>query len=178
MEGCELNLDDKCIVYDHLLYDCWAYWPSGHARNGHHHMNHRVSSPKVPPHWPSICSVGVRSTRWSVTCVNTDSNKSWSILAQGMFQLHEINQMECEMYHWPSSWVPPLHQWPWAPSHQQSSCARSIRWNMICVTNHHLNCCCTSGHTCIHMLIPLSAHRSYSYFCTTPFQPPLKWLYT
>ncbi|KAG1829448.1 hypothetical protein EV424DRAFT_1316696 [Suillus variegatus] len=33
-----------------------------------------------------------------VICDNTYSNKSWSIVAQGMFQLREINQMECKMY--------------------------------------------------------------------------------
>jgi hypothetical protein len=32
-----------------------------------------------------------------VICDNTYSNKSWSIIAQGMFQLWEINQMEREM---------------------------------------------------------------------------------
>ncbi|KAG2067992.1 hypothetical protein BDR04DRAFT_1158351 [Suillus decipiens] len=32
-----------------------------------------------------------------VICDNTYSNKSWSIVAQGMFQLQEINQMEREM---------------------------------------------------------------------------------
>ena len=33
-----------------------------------------------------------------VICDDTYSNKSWSIVAQGMFQLREINQMEREMY--------------------------------------------------------------------------------
>ncbi|KAG1789235.1 hypothetical protein EV424DRAFT_1624410 [Suillus variegatus] len=33
-----------------------------------------------------------------VICDNTYSNKSWSIVAQGMFQLREINQMERKMY--------------------------------------------------------------------------------
>ncbi|KAG1785725.1 uncharacterized protein HD556DRAFT_1450479 [Suillus plorans] len=33
-----------------------------------------------------------------VICDSTYSNKSWSIVAQGMFQLREINQMECKMY--------------------------------------------------------------------------------
>jgi len=32
-----------------------------------------------------------------VICDDTYSNKSWSIVAQGMFQLREINQMEREM---------------------------------------------------------------------------------
>ena len=32
-----------------------------------------------------------------VICDNTYSNKSWSIVRQGMFQLREINQMEQEM---------------------------------------------------------------------------------
>ncbi|KAG1889625.1 uncharacterized protein F5891DRAFT_965373, partial [Suillus fuscotomentosus] len=33
-----------------------------------------------------------------VICDNTYSNKSWSIVAQGMFQLQEINQMEGKIY--------------------------------------------------------------------------------
>ncbi|KAG1889624.1 uncharacterized protein F5891DRAFT_1214615, partial [Suillus fuscotomentosus] len=32
-----------------------------------------------------------------VICNNTYSNKSWSIVAQGMFQLQEINQMAWEI---------------------------------------------------------------------------------
>ena len=32
-----------------------------------------------------------------VICDDTYSNKSWSIVGQGMFQLSEINQMEREM---------------------------------------------------------------------------------
>ena len=32
-----------------------------------------------------------------VICNDTYSNKFWSIVAQGMFNLHEINQMEREM---------------------------------------------------------------------------------
>ena len=32
-----------------------------------------------------------------VICDNTYSNKSWLIVSQGMIQLREINQMECEM---------------------------------------------------------------------------------
>jgi hypothetical protein len=32
-----------------------------------------------------------------VICDDTYSNKSWSVVAQGMFSLREINQMECEM---------------------------------------------------------------------------------
>ena len=32
-----------------------------------------------------------------VICNDTYSNKSWSIVSQGMFQLWEINQMECEV---------------------------------------------------------------------------------
>ncbi|KAG2363385.1 hypothetical protein BDR07DRAFT_1450747 [Suillus spraguei] len=38
-----------------------------------------------------------------VICDNTYSNKSWSIIAQGMFQLQEINQMEhkmCQYLEW------------------------------------------------------------------------------
>ena len=31
------------------------------------------------------------------TCDDTYSHKSWGIVAQGMFSLREINQMECEM---------------------------------------------------------------------------------
>jgi hypothetical protein len=31
-----------------------------------------------------------------VICDDTYSNKLWSIVAQGMFTLREINQMECE----------------------------------------------------------------------------------
>jgi hypothetical protein len=31
-----------------------------------------------------------------VICNDTYSNKSWSIVAQGMYTLREINQMECE----------------------------------------------------------------------------------
>ena len=33
-----------------------------------------------------------------VICNDTYSNKSWSIVSQGMFQLWEINQMECEVH--------------------------------------------------------------------------------
>ncbi|KAH7917302.1 hypothetical protein BV22DRAFT_974018, partial [Leucogyrophana mollusca] len=33
----------------------------------------------------------------TVICDDTYSNKSWSIVAQGMFQLRETNQMEREM---------------------------------------------------------------------------------
>jgi hypothetical protein len=33
-----------------------------------------------------------------VICDDTYSNKSWSIVGQGMFQLREVNQMEREMY--------------------------------------------------------------------------------
>jgi hypothetical protein len=33
-----------------------------------------------------------------VICNDTYSNKSWRIVAQGMFLLREINQMEREMY--------------------------------------------------------------------------------
>ncbi|KAG2119475.1 uncharacterized protein F5147DRAFT_532378, partial [Suillus discolor] len=32
-----------------------------------------------------------------VICDDTYSNKTWSIVVQGMFQLHKINQMECEI---------------------------------------------------------------------------------
>ncbi|KAG1719360.1 hypothetical protein EDB19DRAFT_1648316, partial [Suillus lakei] len=32
-----------------------------------------------------------------VICDDTYSNKTWSIVVQGMFQLHEINQMECKI---------------------------------------------------------------------------------
>ena len=32
-----------------------------------------------------------------VMCDDTYSNKSWLIVGQGMFQLHEISKMECEI---------------------------------------------------------------------------------
>ncbi|KAG1893040.1 uncharacterized protein F5891DRAFT_963601 [Suillus fuscotomentosus] len=39
-----------------------------------------------------------------VICDDTYSNKSWSIVAQGMFQLREINQVSCQCnYNSPSS---------------------------------------------------------------------------
>ncbi|OAX35826.1 hypothetical protein K503DRAFT_696265, partial [Rhizopogon vinicolor AM-OR11-026] len=34
---------------------------------------------------------------FKVICSDTHSNKSWSIVTHGMFQLREINQMELEM---------------------------------------------------------------------------------
>ncbi len=34
---------------------------------------------------------------FKVICDDTYSNKSWTIVAQGMFTLRKINQMECEM---------------------------------------------------------------------------------
>ncbi|KAG1897518.1 uncharacterized protein F5891DRAFT_957020, partial [Suillus fuscotomentosus] len=39
-----------------------------------------------------------------VICDDTYANKSWSIVAQGMLQLREINQVSCRLnYHLPSS---------------------------------------------------------------------------
>ena len=50
-----------------------------------------------PAAQPSLLFVSAFTLASKVICDDTYSNKSWSIVAQGMFQLREINQMEREM---------------------------------------------------------------------------------
>ena len=62
-----------------LLQRLKARFPTACSSSGHHHF------------------ISVFMIASKVICDDTYSNKSWSIVGQGMIQLREINQMECEM---------------------------------------------------------------------------------
>ena len=104
---------------------------------------------------PKACSNCVRSTTWSVKvmCDDSDSNKPWSIVTQGMFQLHEINQMECEMcYCTPLTTLPPTTTTTTFPLLAHRS-----------YTNIHLHHCTTSHIPTSHKYInSISAHWSFN----------------
>ena len=62
-----------------LLQCLKACFPTAHGLSGHHLF---------------LSAFMITS---KVICNDTYSNNSWSIIGQGMFQLHKINQMEHEM---------------------------------------------------------------------------------
>jgi hypothetical protein len=73
-----------------------------------------------------------------VICDDTYSSKSWSIVAQGMFQLREINQMDkemCQYLEWELNVDPvTLHGLGVSSPRVCSNLGRSIRWTRRCVS--------------------------------------------
>ncbi|KAG1901709.1 uncharacterized protein F5891DRAFT_1127969 [Suillus fuscotomentosus] len=68
-------------------------------------ITHLFACPEYPPLSSVTFTALILLQQLKVICDDTYSNKSWSIVAKGMFQLQEINQMEhkmCQYLEWDS----------------------------------------------------------------------------